>query len=160
MHIFGFSYLAVFNCYTDPNKLTSLLTNLCIRFGKASLMVYITPQKDLEVMVISETPNLDFFRLSFFTIRTFIDDLQQYAISMGFVFPKLNADLNSGGELPMMMRLLSRGPADNSRSDISSFDLFGTANVNKDPFKLAQKLKMGIFKRQSERLSYPSWDQE
>ena len=120
-------------------------------------MAYLTPQKDFEVIVISEKPCLEFFRLVFFTIRTFFDDLEQYALSMGFVFPKLNTNFDYGDELPMMVRILSRGAADSTRSDVSSFDLFGTANVNKDPFKVMRQIKKAVEKSKTQEFSFPEW---
>lgn len=118
--------------------------SLFYRFGSASVMAYLTPQKDFEVIVISQKPCLDFFRLVFFTVRTFMDDLEQYALSMGFVFPKRGVLFSNGNELPMMVRIVSRGSADMARSDISSFDLFGTPNVNKDPFKVIASLQKSL----------------
>lgn len=117
-------------------------------------MAYITPQKDFEVIVISHKPCLDFFRLVFFTIRTFMDDLEQYALSMGFVFPKRGTKYtDNGNELPMMVRIVSRGSADMARSDISSFDLFGTPNVNKDPFKVIESLRKSLKKWKTVKLN-------
>lgn len=119
---------------------------LSVGFGKASILAYITPQKDLEVVLLSPKPSLDFFRLYFFAVRIFMDELGQFALSSGCVFPKLGADLDTGEELPMICRLLSRGAADLPRSDVSSFDLFGTANVNKDPFNLIKKIESSLAK--------------
>lgn len=132
---------------------------LTVSFGQASVLAYITPQKDFEVIVISQKPCLDFFRLVYFTIRTFIDNMEQYSLSMGFVFPKMHTDYTKGDELPMMVRIVSRGAADSARSDISSFDLFGTANVNKDPFKVIRKIRELVEVKQKEEFSYPEWEQ-
>ena len=124
------------------------------RFGNASIIAYITPQKDLEVVLLGAEPSLDFFRLYYFAVRTFMDDLGQFALSSGCVFPKMGADMNNGAELPMMCRLLSRGAADLPRSDVSSFDLFGTANVNKDPFDVIKTLQTSLEKLKKETLTY------
>lgn len=84
-----------------------------------------------------------------------MDDLGQYALSSGCVFPRIGAKpTENGAELPMICRLLSRGAADLPRSDVSSFDLFGTANVNKDPFDVIQKLKVSLKKLEQEPLTY------
>ena len=78
----------------------------------------------------------------------------QFAISAGCVFPKLNANTNNGAELPMICRLLSRGAADLPRSDVSSFDLFGTANVNKDPFDVIKKVKIALERLKTSKFTY------
>ena len=120
-------------------------------------MAYLNPQKNAEIMVISEKPCLDFFRLVFFTVRGYIDDMELYALSMGFVFPKINTDTRYGDELPMLFRIVSRGSADSSRSDIGSFGFFGTVNVNIDPFKLIQTIRRSVEKRKSEKFVYREW---
>jgi len=77
-----------------------------------------------------------------------------FALSSGCVFPKLGSNPENGAELPMLCRLLSRGAADLPRSDVSSFDLFGTSNVNKDPFELITKIKKSLKKLVKEELKY------
>lgn len=128
-----------------------------LRFGDASLMAYLNPQKDAEIMIIAPKPCLDFFRLVYFTLRGFIDDMGLYALSMGFVFPKINSSPNSSNELPMIFRIVSRGSADSARSDIGSFGFFGTVNVNRDPFKLIKQIKKSVFAKQKENFTFSSW---
>jgi len=132
---------------------------LSFSYKEASLMVYLTPQKDYEVIIISKKPCLHFFQLAYHTIRSFMDDLQQYSLSMSYVFPKITSSVNdqSKQELPMMLRIITRGPADNTRSDVSSFDLFGTPNVNKDPFKVMEDLQKSLSRRTKEEFKYPGW---
>ena len=107
--------------------------------------------------MLGPEPSLDFFRLFYFAVRSFMDDMGQFALSAGCVFPKLGVDVkDDGSEMPMMCRLLSRGAADLPRSDVSSFDLFGTANVNKDPFDVIKKLRASFEKLNKESLTYKS----
>ena len=63
-------------------------------------MAYLNPQKDAEIMILSATPCLDFFRLVYFTLRTFIDDMQLYALSMSVTFPRLGT--HSDGKVKTM----------------------------------------------------------
>ena len=123
-------------------------------------MAYLTPHKDFEVVVISRRPCLDFFRLVYFTLQTFLVDLKEYSLSMGYVFPKLDKQLDDGEKLPMMLRIISRGPVDNPRSDVTSFDLFGTPNVNKDPFKVVNSIRKSVEERSKEPLDFRNWIDE
>jgi len=135
------------NYWTQLLKIHNAL-GLAVQFGEASAFAYITPQKDYELVVISRKPCLDYFRLVYLTMRILQFNMHQYAISFGMVFPRINSNPDADGyELPMMCRMVSRGPADNPRSDISSFDLFGLPNVNKDPFKLMAVIKEELKKR-------------
>jgi hypothetical protein len=45
------------------------------------------------------------------------------------------------GELPLWVRIIDRGDPLSPRSDISAMELFGSPNVNSDPFVLATRLK-------------------
>ena len=49
----------------------------------------------------------------------------------------------------MIFRVVSRGSADSSRSDIGSFGFYGTVNVNRDPFKLIKQMRTSISKKMS-----------
>ena len=122
-------------------------------------MTYLNPIKDAEIMVIAERPCLDFFRLVYFTIRAFIDDLQLYALSMSMSFPKIGTDYEHGDELPMLFRVVSRGSADSVRSDIGAFGFYGTVNVNRDPYKLIQQVKDSVSKNIGKPSAvWDSWD--
>ena len=130
---------------------------ICYRFGNASAMAYITPKRDYEILVISPKSCIDFFRLVFFTIRAFIDDLNEPSITMGWVFPKLHARAQYGDELPMIFRIVSRGNPMTLQSDISSFDLYGTANINKDPYEMIRILRTSVERREKEKFEYTMW---
>jgi len=127
---------------------------LSAHFNSASIISYITPQKDLEIVILAKKPSQDFFRLFYFAVRTFMEDMGQFAISAGCVFPKLDVSTDNGAELPAICRLLSRGAADLPRSDVSSFDLFGTANVNKDPFVVIKKVKTALERLKTSKFTY------
>eukprot|EP00112_Aurelia_sp_Birch-Aquarium-sp1_P024870 Seg803.6 transcript_id=Seg803.6/GoldUCD/mRNA.D3Y31 product="hypothetical protein" protein_id=Seg803.6/GoldUCD/D3Y31 len=124
---------------------------LAAQYGGASALAYLTPQKDYCTFVISRKPDIDFFKMVYFVYKAFVDDLRLYAYSSGFVFPKLNIEAgNEDKELPAVFSIVYRGSLAGSRSDISSFDLFGTANVNVSPYKVIQSIKGSINERKDE----------
>jgi len=132
---------------------------LAATYGSASALAYVTPQKDYCIFVIGREPELDFFKMVYFVYRAFIDDMKLYAYSSGFVFPKLSKDSDSDEpEIPALFSIVYRGSLAGSRSDISSFDLFGTANVNVSPYKVIQAIRSSIGKRSEEKYDLESFD--
>ncbi|XP_065066688.1 uncharacterized protein LOC135692480 [Rhopilema esculentum] len=125
---------------------------LAVQFGDAVALGYITPQKDYCTFVISRKPGLDFFKMVYFVYKAFIEDLKLYAYSSGFVFPKMKTKPeNEDKELPALFSIVYRGSLAGSRSDISSFDLFGTANVNSSPYKVIAAIRSSVEKRKDEK---------
>ncbi|XP_019627622.1 PREDICTED: uncharacterized protein LOC109472346 [Branchiostoma belcheri] len=113
--------------------------------GNASAMAYLTPKKDHEVFIMSRTSGEDFFRLIYYTIRTFIDDLKLPAFSMAMFLPRLEPfSAPTSEDIPAVARIITRGPPDNPRNDISSMELFGASNVNVDPFAVIGHIKNTI----------------
>lgn len=130
---------------------------LAATYGGASALAYVTPQKDYCTFVISRKPDLDFFKMVYFVYRAFIDDMKLFAYSSGFVFPKLGAN-SAEAELPALFSVVYRGSLAGSRSDISSFDLFGTANVNVSPYKVIKAVQSSISKRKDEKAEMNQFD--
>ncbi|XP_031552276.1 uncharacterized protein LOC116289476 [Actinia tenebrosa] len=132
------------NYFTHLVKVHSLL-GLTVHFGEATAMAYVTPQASHEVMLISKRPGNDIFRLLFYTMRAYIDDMGLYAMSAGMVFPKM-IPKPENGDLPMIMRVVYRGALTSSRADISSIELFGTPNVNVDPYSVVKSIRRTMAK--------------
>eukprot|EP00794_Sanderia_malayensis_P006123 gene6123-6827_t len=125
---------------------------LTVEYESAVALAYLTPQKDYTTFVICREPNLDFFKLVYFVLKAFVEDLKLYAYSSGFVFPKWDHDsTENGNELPALFSIVYRGSLAGSRSDISSFDLFGTANVNVSPYKVVDAIRSSVKKRRDEK---------
>eukprot|EP00058_Branchiostoma_floridae_P014213 XP_002599701.1 hypothetical protein BRAFLDRAFT_70379 [Branchiostoma floridae] len=104
-----------------------------------------TPKKDHEVFIMSRTSGEDFFRLIYYTIRTFIDNLKRPAFSMAMFLPRLEPfSAPTSEDIPAVARIITRGPPDNPRNDISAMELFAASNVNVDPFTVIQHIKNTI----------------
>jgi len=97
-------------------------------------------------MLFSKEPSKDLFQLLFYCVAALRDDMELYAISAGMVFPKLIPSAD-GSDLPTIIRLVYRGPAEAMRADIDSLQLFGTVNVNIDPYLVISNIKKSVAKR-------------
>ncbi|KXJ15889.1 uncharacterized protein LOC110236748 [Exaiptasia diaphana] len=132
------------NYFTQLVKIHSLF-GLAVHLGEATAFAYLTPSGSHEVMLISKKPSEDLFSLLFYTMRAYIDDMNLFATSMGMVFPKMVVN-PSNSDLPMMIQLVYRGSQASPRSDISSFDIFGTHNVNVDPYIVIKSIRKTMMK--------------
>ncbi|XP_071815698.1 uncharacterized protein [Apostichopus japonicus] len=119
--------------------------NLSVCLGDAKAFTLITPKKDDDIFVIAQKPTKDFYSLLYHVLRAYIDEMKLYAWSMVIFFPTLDSFGSwDEGSIPVVARLISRGPPDIQRSDISSLELFAASNVNTDPFKVIPSIKKSL----------------
>ncbi|ESO89881.1 hypothetical protein LOTGIDRAFT_234020 [Lottia gigantea] len=128
--------------FTDLINVHSAL-GLVVHHKDAVALANLTPKKDHEVIIIARKPTLAFYKMIYFVMRAYIDDLEKLATSMGIGLPPLDGS----SSLPAFARIVTRGAVAEIRSDISSLELFSAVNVNIDPFKVIQVVKQSIEKR-------------
>ncbi|GAB1600256.1 uncharacterized protein LOC115209428 isoform X1 [Argonauta hians] len=138
------------NDYPSRNYFSELLyvhsmLDLAFHHKTASAFANITPKKDNEIVIIGEAANEDFFKLLYYVLRAYIDEMEKLCFSMAIAFPSIVKD-DFTGRLPVYARLISRGTVGEVRSDISSLELFAASNVNVDPFALATKVRNFVAK--------------
>lgn len=136
------------NYFSALNRIHSAL-GLSVQHGNASVLAYVTPAASYEIYLFSKTPCKDLFQLLYYSIAALRDDMELYAMSAGMVFPKLGP-LADESDLPTIIRLVYRGPAEARRADIDSLMLFGTVNVNVDPYVVIRSIKQSISKRRAQ----------
>lgn len=121
--------------------------NLSVCLGGAKALTLITPKKDDDVFVIAQRPTEDYYRLLYHVLRAYIDEMKLYAWSMAIFYPALDSFGSwDDGSVPVIARLISRGPPENRRSDISALELFAASNVNTDPFAVARSIRRSLQK--------------
>jgi hypothetical protein len=120
---------------------------LTIPIGNAQIIVHLTPIKDLEVMIIDEKLDKDFYKALHLIFRTFVDDLNEYSFSFGMYLPPMNESFSNGHEIPVVCRLVFRNPITNLRGDMNGLDLYTSSVIGKDRYVLHRQLKDGITKR-------------
>ncbi|KAJ8046737.1 hypothetical protein HOLleu_05513 [Holothuria leucospilota] len=114
--------------------------NLSICLGNARAYANLTPKKDNDMFFIALEPSEEYFKLLYLVLRAFIDEMKIYAWSLVTFFPALVSFKDSDGSwdhksIPVITRLINRGPPTLLRADISSLELFAASNVNVDPYK-------------------------
>ncbi|CAF0743136.1 unnamed protein product [Adineta ricciae] len=134
------------NYFSDYVYIHQVL-GLTIPIGRAQIVVHLTPIKDLEVMIIDEKLDRDFYKALHLLFRTFVDDLNEYSFSLGMYLPPMNESALTNHEMPVVCRLLFRNPVTNLRSDMNGLDLYTSSVIGKDRYILYQQLQDGINKR-------------
>ncbi|CAF1033146.1 unnamed protein product [Rotaria sordida] len=121
---------------------------LTIPIGNAHIIIHLTPIKDLEIMIMDEKLNKNFYKALHLVLRTFVDDLNEYSFSFGMYLPPMNESSADRHEMPVVCRLVFRNSVTNLRSDMNGLDLYTSSVIGKDRYVLYQQLKEGIEKRQ------------
>ncbi|CAF3833583.1 unnamed protein product [Rotaria magnacalcarata] len=120
---------------------------LTIKIGNTNVIVHLTPIKDLEIMIMDEKLNRNFYKALHLVLRTFVDDLNEYSFSFGMYLPPMNETSSDGHEMPVVCRLVFRNPVTNLRSDMNGLDLYTSSVIGKDRYVLYRQLKDGVEKR-------------
>ncbi|XP_021362982.1 uncharacterized protein LOC110456517 [Mizuhopecten yessoensis] len=132
------------NYFSDLVSVHSAL-GLGVTYGKAVAIASLLPKRDNEVVVISEEPCDDYFKLIYFVYRAFLDDMEKLCYSSGYALPSL--DKSGPGRLPAYTRIVTRGAVATVRSETSSLELFTSQNANTDPFRVMDYVRKSIAKR-------------
>ncbi|CAF1118326.1 unnamed protein product [Adineta ricciae] len=134
------------NYFSDYVYIHQVL-GLTIPIGRVQIVVHLTPIKDLEVMIIGDKLDGDFYKALHLLFRTFVDDLNEYSFSLGMYLPPMNESVLTDHEMPVVCRLVFRNPVTNLRSDMNGLDLYTSSVIGKDRYILYQQLQDGINKR-------------
>ncbi|CAF5064813.1 unnamed protein product, partial [Rotaria sp. Silwood1] len=100
------------------------MLGLTIQIGNAHIIVHLTPIKDLEIMIMDEKLNKNFYKALHLVLQTFVDDLKEYSFSFGMFLPPMNESSANGHQMPVVCRLVFRNPVTNLRSDMNGLDLY------------------------------------
>ncbi|XP_068713764.1 uncharacterized protein [Montipora foliosa] len=138
------------NYFSALTEIHSAL-GLAVHYGSASVLAYLTPTASHEIMLLSKTLSKDLSVLLYACITALRDNMELYALSSGMVFPKL-VPSPDGSDLPAIIRIVYRGAAESNRADIDSFQLFGTVNVNVDPYMIIRSIRKSVASRKERGL--------
>lgn len=133
------------NYFSDLVSIYSAL-GLVATHRSAVALASLTPRKDNEVVIIAPEADKDFFELTYFVLRAYIDDLKKYSFSLGGGFPAMSSEAKAG-RIPAFIRVITRGVATEIRTDISALELFTATNVNIDPYKVISDIRNSVKKR-------------
>jgi len=107
--------------------------------GNTKVMACLTPLKDNEVMITSDSLSGYTKDAVYLVLACFRDQMKVTSFNLGIAFPPLDNEEGWEG-FPIIARMLDRGDAGNMSSDISAMELWGANVISSDPFKTAADL--------------------
>jgi len=125
----------------ESNLLQDIITvhetlGLAIRCNNVVAMAYITPIKEMEIMIISWSESYEIFgRMFYLALEVLFKDMNVRAISCGISLKAYNDN-----NYPTIARIINRGGAFDLRNDVGAMEFYGACNITNDPFVLAKAL--------------------
>ncbi|KAK4305982.1 hypothetical protein Pmani_022174 [Petrolisthes manimaculis] len=137
---------------TGDNYFSTLLEvhaalGLVVEYGDALALAMLGGKGDLEVLLMSDYPSEDLYRLLHFTYLSYHDTFRQPCKSLAGAWPALGTSQDmSRGRIPALLRLVSRGDCLSPKADVSSFELFHVVYRPHDPWQVATAIRSAIKK--------------
>ncbi|XP_069693300.1 uncharacterized protein [Periplaneta americana] len=113
---------------------------LSVTMGNAIAISPLTPVREHEIIILSNHPEADFFRLFYYVIQTYYNKIQRMCFSSGLAFPAMHIT-DSSASLPAIARIGTRGQCNAYTNDVSSLELYVMQNVHVDPYIIIRELQ-------------------
>jgi hypothetical protein len=128
------------NYFDDLYQVHAAL-GLALEYGGTRLLAYLTPAKNNELILMSNTFDRAFQEHAYRALACYRDTLHVQSFNLGLTMPPLAKTRESWQGLPVIAWLVDRGRLDNRSCDWGSLELFATVSVTSDPFQLAEALQ-------------------
>jgi hypothetical protein len=114
---------------------------LALRFNRSAVLSYITPIKERELVVVTESSHSPCFgALIAAAINTLTDGVGTRAFSMAVTLEPYGVPVTRRGRraanvpYPALARIVDRGSPLDQRSDVGAMEFYGANNIGADPF--------------------------
>lgn len=107
--------------------------------GEVSVLAHLTPIKERETLLIARRLGADLSQALYQVLACFTQDLGVTAFNVGLYHRPLGRPTWPG--FPVIVRVLDRGPAATSTSDVGAMELFAASVISSDPFDTARALE-------------------
>lgn len=131
------------NYFDDLYKAHSDL-GLAMEKDGIKIMVYLTPIKEKEVMLLAPSLNQSFKERVYEVLACFRDCMHVTAFNLGIATPPLNSLPESWKDFPVVARIVDRGYPWDGSSDFGTMELYAASIISSDPFKVIQELKKAL----------------
>ena len=143
--------------YFDDLYTVHKALGLTLESGHTRILVYLTPIKEKEVLLISEELDQDLKDSIYKVLKCFIErlgvrsfNLALYHKPFGGVYPEQSrraqdkpiAEVEEDWSgFPVVVRIVDRGDPNNKTSDIGAMELYAASVIASDPFRVAEALR-------------------
>ena len=132
--------------YFDDMFLAHKSVGLGLESKNARIMAYLTPVKDNEVVILTDDAGASLKHAIYMVLESLYCNRDRgFNISMVpfFLFRNGGSPVRRG-PLPVITRIVDRGPLNQRTSDIGAMELYSASVISSDPFTLFRRLKPGM----------------
>ena len=112
------------------------------------IMAHLTPIKEKEIIILSESLNGSFKEKVYEVLACFRDCMHVTSFNVGIATPPLNSTTGEWEDFPVIARIVDRGYPWDGSSDFGTMELYAASIISSDPFQVAGKLKIALDKEQ------------
>ncbi|NIO69177.1 MAG: hypothetical protein GTN71_09120 [Anaerolineae bacterium] len=135
--------------YFDDLYTVHKALGLTLENGHTRILVYLTPIKEKEVLLISEELDQDLKDSIYKVLKCFIErlgvrsfNLALYHKPFDFTQDRPIAEVEEDWSgFPVVVRIVDRGDPNNKTSDIGAMELYAASVIASDPFRVAEALR-------------------
>jgi hypothetical protein len=132
--------------YFDDLYKIHLDLGLAMEKEETRVLVYLTPIKEKESMLLSPILNHSFKERVYEVLAFFRDCMHVTAFNLGIATPPLNSLPKGWKGFPVIGRIVDRGYPWDGSSDFGTMELYAASVVSSDPFQVARELKEALTK--------------
>jgi hypothetical protein len=114
---------------------------LAVMRKQVKALMYLTPIKEKEMMILSPSIDVGFKSTVFKVLRCYIDELGVMSFNLSIAIPSIGVE---GDGLPVIARIVDRGDVFSLSSDFGGMELHGTSVIASDPYATFQTVKRSI----------------
>ena len=132
--------------YFDDLYRVHLDLGLALEKDGTETLVYLTPIKEKEVILISKSLDDSFRERVYEVLACFRDRMHVTAFNVGIATPPLNSIPEGWKDFPTIARIVDRGYPWDGSSDFGTMELYAASIICSDPFQVARVLEEALTK--------------
>ncbi|MBI2845958.1 MAG: hypothetical protein HYX86_05370 [Chloroflexi bacterium] len=109
--------------------------------NKARIIVYLTPLKEKEILILAPNWNEDLAAAVYEVLDSYLQRLGVVSFNLAIIMPPLSSDSLDWTGFPVLARLVDRGDPLNRTVDVAAMELYAASVISSDPFAVARALK-------------------
>jgi len=117
---------------------------LALEKDGTKVMAHLTPIKDREILLLSDSLDESFKERIYETLACFRDKMNVTAFNVGIATPPIDSTPECWKDFPVIARIVDRGYPRNGSSDFGTMELYATSIVSSDPFQVSLELKESL----------------
>lgn len=114
---------------------------LALEVDGIRILAYLTPIKEKEVLLISDSLNEGLKRAIYRVLDCYVGGLGVSSFNVALCMPPLGPTQEDWRGFPVLVRILDRGDPMNRTVDMAAMELYASSVVSSDPFRVIEALR-------------------